>query len=1245
MVASISSRIQWNRAVRVVCSTLAEVPTTIGFFRPVILLPISTLTSLSAKELESILAHELAHVYRGDFLLNVFLVVLEVLFFYHPAAWWLSQRIRQEREHACDDVAIRLTGNRLHYARALAAVAEGAVHNRLAMASSGGRFLKRIHRILGRRDAPQSSSLLVISAGVLATILVVGTLALVRPAGATASDSSTRTQGSPAAGEPIKPISGTILDPRGEPLAGVTVYLRRRPFRHHDGPLELAQFTTEDDGRFTFRDVEKPTFADSHQADVFPLDVIAVKPGHSIRWRRLSNAQTDISIQLKKESQFVGVLKDDAGNPVASAAIRVRNLMSLNTITKIDVGAGHTPSANGDSFLDISQSVAQISATTDQDGKFVLRSLPHRVGMVLGVDDRRFVDAEWYAATTDEKLPEIRAGKLVFPPRPETVGQIMQHQVRAELVPIHTSPAELAVTRGAQLQFHVLSDATDEPVPGVTITAATDPPTDAITDQVGRCDFFGLARTGTFALKVLPPDTTDLLGWEGTILRSSELRDESAAGLKRGAGLVGLFIEADSRTRVSDIVVSLVPQAGKAEPGSPGRDTTDQEVAFRLEFRLKRGAVITGHVIDADSRAGVPDAAVSFVPEAEEAEPVIPDRVATNQEGAFRLVVPETPGRVVLLHAPHGYVMPRTAEGEQRNRNIDTPVVTPGPGNPIEGLAIEIKRQPTIPFEFVATDGAPVAVTAAVRIYSRSNTYLNLTVEVDDSGNLDVSRLVRGSQVPKAIQILARSADDRLAAFFRSKDISALQGDQPRAIVLRPAATVHGRITDKRTGAPIPGAKVSLSVSYTATSGQGVAGFTCDEEGKYEFERLVPGMRYSIGARADDYLALNSIHNRFVADEGQSHTVDASLVPKRLPEPIAHLEPVRAPSVDGLSAEEACDALVREYDKDNQSYRDLFDKYESDGIASRIVELREPTPVYAEAFMKLANDNRGSAIELEALKWVCGASLVVGTEHRYRHLKTEAAARLFEDYRDRSEIADAVSNIIYASADRYKTAELLMKSPHHEVQGRACLACANVVAQRYLDPRRGGHDALRERAIELYRKVVDDYSDISHWNNRSIAATAENKLFELKDLQIGSPAPEIEGVDLNGRPMKLSEFLGKVVVIHYWQSGIASCDKMKRILEEYRGKPLVVVGVNTDEDRDKTIALAKEQGLTVRHWHDPEKKIHARWSGSWPCTHVIGHDGKILYRGQRKSPQPLEDVLDEAVSAAERSQPEPDLEE
>jgi beta-lactamase regulating signal transducer with metallopeptidase domain len=136
--------------VRLYQSALVEVPTLLGWLRPVILLPASALTGLTPSQLELILAHELAHVRRADYLVNLLQTAVETLLFYHPAVWWVSHRMRVEREHCCDDLAVGACGNVVPYARALADL-EGlrAGPAALAMAAAGGSLFARIARLVG----------------------------------------------------------------------------------------------------------------------------------------------------------------------------------------------------------------------------------------------------------------------------------------------------------------------------------------------------------------------------------------------------------------------------------------------------------------------------------------------------------------------------------------------------------------------------------------------------------------------------------------------------------------------------------------------------------------------------------------------------------------------------------------------------------------------------------------------------------------------------------------------------------------------------------------------------------------------------------------------------------------------------------------------------------------------------------------------------------------------------------------
>jgi beta-lactamase regulating signal transducer with metallopeptidase domain len=148
----LAKRLAIARPVRLVISGVAQVPAVVGSLRPVVLFPASLLTGLSPEQIESLLAHELAHVRRHDYLVNLLQTAAETLLFYHPAVWWISRNIRCERENCCDDLAVEACGSSVTYARALTQLEVMRSTPRLAMAADGGSLLSRVERILQRKD-------------------------------------------------------------------------------------------------------------------------------------------------------------------------------------------------------------------------------------------------------------------------------------------------------------------------------------------------------------------------------------------------------------------------------------------------------------------------------------------------------------------------------------------------------------------------------------------------------------------------------------------------------------------------------------------------------------------------------------------------------------------------------------------------------------------------------------------------------------------------------------------------------------------------------------------------------------------------------------------------------------------------------------------------------------------------------------------------------------------------------------
>ena len=166
-----------DRPVRVLGSTRIDGPAVIGALKPVILIPASLVSGLSPRDVELIMTHELAHVRRWDYVVNLAQAMVETLLFFHPAIWWLSEVIRDEREKCCDDLVVSVAGGGRRYARALLAAEELRATGpgpRLAPALGGGSLYRRIQRIVVPAEetpsaggAPLGACLAVLAAAVL----------------------------------------------------------------------------------------------------------------------------------------------------------------------------------------------------------------------------------------------------------------------------------------------------------------------------------------------------------------------------------------------------------------------------------------------------------------------------------------------------------------------------------------------------------------------------------------------------------------------------------------------------------------------------------------------------------------------------------------------------------------------------------------------------------------------------------------------------------------------------------------------------------------------------------------------------------------------------------------------------------------------------------------------------------------------------------------------------------------------
>ncbi len=177
--AALAARLRLRRPVLVVASGLAKVPMVIGHLKPLILLPVALISSFPPEQIEAIIAHELAHVRRHDYWINLLQSLIEIVFFYHPAVRWLSSVVREEREKCCDDLAVSLLdGNTVVYAKALSeaeSLPRSSAPLVLAFAPRRGNLLARIERLV--HPGNSSASMVAKGVSILPVLLLVTYLA------------------------------------------------------------------------------------------------------------------------------------------------------------------------------------------------------------------------------------------------------------------------------------------------------------------------------------------------------------------------------------------------------------------------------------------------------------------------------------------------------------------------------------------------------------------------------------------------------------------------------------------------------------------------------------------------------------------------------------------------------------------------------------------------------------------------------------------------------------------------------------------------------------------------------------------------------------------------------------------------------------------------------------------------------------------------------------------------------------
>jgi thiol-disulfide isomerase/thioredoxin len=215
----------------------------------------------------------------------------------------------------------------------------------------------------------------------------------------------------------------------------------------------------------------------------------------------------------------------------------------------------------------------------------------------------------------------------------------------------------------------------------------------------------------------------------------------------------------------------------------------------------------------------------------------------------------------------------------------------------------------------------------------------------------------------------------------------------------------------------------------------------------------------------------------------------------------------------------------------------------------------------------------------------------------------------------------------------------------HPVRGermRQWLGLEDVRRIRALEP-----EGLRKRAEAFYERTIREYGDMQPMGKAfpPLGEQAKGDLFKLRHLEPGRVVPEIEGEDIDGRPMKLSDFRGKVVAISFWATWCGPCMGMvpheKALVERMKGRPFVLVGVNGDTDRSRAKQVAAEEGISWRSFFDRGRPdgIAVGWGiNAWPTVYLIDAKGVIRDSGSDLRGATLDKAVADLVAEAEAAE-------
>jgi thiol-disulfide isomerase/thioredoxin len=327
-------------------------------------------------------------------------------------------------------------------------------------------------------------------------------------------------------------------------------------------------------------------------------------------------------------------------------------------------------------------------------------------------------------------------------------------------------------------------------------------------------------------------------------------------------------------------------------------------------------------------------------------------------------------------------------------------------------------------------------------------------------------------------------------------------------------------------------------------------------------------------------------------------------------------------------------ALVAEQQKAQSEFSSAYNSAGTEADRKTLLENSHCSPQeFAPRFLALAREFPTDPAALEAYRWI------ITRASNVPEAKT-AADLVIQDWVSDPRLETLCKSLVYHSdeAGNRVLRAAIEKSPHRPVQGYARYSLATALRKDADRRTAGGHVPVRlqaqvDEAERLFKEVIDGYAELKFLPTLGKAAEAD--LYEMKNLSIGKAAPEFEGGTLDGKPVKLSDYRGKVLLVVFWGTWCGPCmadlPHEQELFKKYDGRPFTILGIDCGDNRAKAVKTCADKGVTFPSVWDGESSdgpVQKQWNvRGWPTLYLLDTKGVIRFKGdylrgrtQRKLP-------------------------